>query len=56
MITGDNKPGSLAKLAHKLARQSQHRIRLLRHATGCQKGLDDLARLRCQKAMKLLNS
>jgi hypothetical protein len=57
MITGDNKPGSLAKLAHKLA-DGKINIEYAYCATppDAKKGLMILRVSDVRKAMKLLNS
>jgi hypothetical protein len=57
MITGDNKPGSLAKLAHKLA-DAKINIEYAYCATApeAKKGLLILRVSDARKAMKILNS
>jgi len=50
MITGSNKPGSLARISQKLGRRRhQHRIRLLRNSPGREKGAADSPPVKPQK-------
>ena len=57
MIDGDNKPGSLARIAHKLA-NAKINIEYCYSATGpgVKKGLLILRASNAQKALKVLNS
>ena len=57
MIEGDNKPGSLAKIAHKLA-QAKVNIEYAYCATppDAKKGLLILRASDCKKALKVLNT